>query len=192
LYGAAALAHPFGFAVAWLRVLAGGVAAVLRPRSAERLAVGFVQCTQIAYAAGIYLFLNAMIMGRPAYAFTHAFGRPTRPATEAVRELDRALRRRYEGFAPVVSGPWGYLAQDILARRSGYHVVDFHPDKVPAWEQRDVLLIVPAPGNPVLPWHDTPAVRGDGQAGFPGRVLLLERTERWLFYLVSPAAQASD
>ncbi len=184
--GMAALCHPLGAAAAlpWLAVDgARAAAAVWRSRSPDRAAVAGVRAVQVVYALCVYAFLNAMIMGRPLYPLRHVRGAPVGDAAGAVDDFARLVASRYAGCAPVVSGPWGYAVRAALQRVGGYHVCDVHPDKLPAWEPRDFVLVVPSAANPLRAWDDAGAGRAGGVL-FPGASLLLDQSPLWRVYLV--------
>ncbi len=180
--GVAMLTHVVGVAAAMVCVVGVGLVRVARRRDRELVAINWVRFCQIIYAGGVYLLLNWAIMGDPLHAMRHTHGfRPLlRSATSAQLEglfSSPAL----EGSAIVVSGAWGYLSEAFLQPTSGHHVFDFHPDKLPGWEKRDIVLVIPEPGSALYGLSDVrpgdPVVRGN--------CLLLERAPAWRFYLLA-------
>ncbi len=191
-YGLALLAHPAGLLAAVLR-LAGGFAWVIAgKRSPPSRAVEWVRAAQIAYAALVYLFLCHMIMGDATYPFRHTPLQPPRSIAPAeTRALEDRLRDAYPDFAPVVSGLWGHLVQEALTAQAGHRFVDFHAERLPTWERRDALLILPTPANPLHALSDLDPRMLDGR-GAMRHALRLEQTPWWAFYQVSrPAAPHS-
>lgn len=185
-YGIAALSHPLGMALAALRLGALVVTALARRDPACR-AVSLVRGCQIAYAFLVYIFVCWMIMGDPLHSLARFSPLPARePGSGAARDLALRLRGDYADFAPTVSGLWGYAIKGILAERAGHHFVDFHPARIPDWERRHILLVVPSRANPLHTLSDLDprmTTRGEVLAGS----LLLSETADWQFYLVARA-----
>lgn len=161
-----------------------GWAAVSRARwraHPEARAVQAIQGISVLYGFGVYLFLNWMIMGSALYPRATASGRWPGRDTEACKtQLARLLARDYSDCRPVVSGLWGYAIQPLLNTTEGYHVVDFHPRKLPPDESGNLVLVIPAPGNPFAPLNDlTPGdIRSNPDyASQP----VVESTPEWTF-----------
>jgi hypothetical protein len=186
-WGLALFAHAAGFALVAARVLVAGVA-FLRRRSAEEKAVRWIQGVCAVYVLVVYLFLSWMIMGSWLYPLRNASHlRPARLGRAAAEPLAAALARTCPGRTPVVSGHWGYVVRPLLAATGGYHFMDFHPAKLPPMETRPLVLVVPAPGNPLARLcdlrPDNPLRKSDDVS-----YLQLAQTPDWRFYLVDPAA----
>ena len=60
--------------------------------------------------------------------------------------------------------------------------MDFHPDKLPPWEERTPLLIVPAQENPCAAICDI-GDRFSSGARWSRDYLLLESDDEWRFYV---------
>ena len=148
-------AHLAGWFLVVIRVSVVVINRVRGRCSREARAVQGIQGVSVLYGLGVYLFLNGMIMGTPAYPFGAASGRFSVRNTDASkRQLALILGRHYSDCRPVVSGLWGYAIQPLLAETEGYHVVDFHPRKLPPDETGSLVLVIPAPGNPFAPLND--------------------------------------
>ncbi|MHC4874742.1 MAG: hypothetical protein ACYTFY_23065 [Planctomycetota bacterium] len=149
----------------------------------ESKAVGWIQMFILIYTAGIYLFLNWMIMGDPFYAAAKTNITIKSPKhIKAAADIKKLLGEKYSGYAPIVSGNWGYLIEPVLRKHRGHHFVDFSPARIPDWEKRSLLLIVPATKNPFAFLSDINTTEGNGP-DFPN-TLLLAKDRNWYFYLV--------
>ncbi|MFZ4397138.1 MAG: hypothetical protein ACOYOU_16105 [Kiritimatiellia bacterium] len=190
-WGLVLFAHVAGLALVALRMVVAGVCMARESRAlgpgragaTEAQAVRWIQGVSVAYLLIVYLFLNWMIMGAVRYPVEAAARLCKLERTEAPSEsLAAALKRLCPDRTPVVSGHWGYLIQPLLQETKGYHFIDFHPAKLPAWDSRPLVLVVPAPGNPLARLCDqqpeNPGLR-------PGRVsyLRLAQTPDWRFFL---------
>ena len=187
-WGLTLFAHVAGVALVVLR--AGVAVAVLlrRPWSAEERAVRWIQGVCVAYILGVYLFLNWMIMGSWGYPL-RTMARPllAEHPRAASEPLAAAMERICPGMTPVVSGYWGYTIRPVLAASGGYHFIDFHPAKLPSRETRPLVLVMPAPGNPLAGLCDVKpgmSPRGDKIVNY----LQLAQTPDWCFYLIDSAA----
>jgi MFS family permease len=182
-WGMALLTHPAGILAVALWLATALLQRLFGRRNPERNAVRWIQGLSILYAGAVYLFLNWMIMGDALYPLRD-FRPVARPFEMAGRSeaLSRIFREKYEGYAPVVSGQWGYLVRPFLREEQGYHFMDFYPDKLPGWEERTPVLILPAPGNPCIALCDisdpaSPASRRKLD------YLFLGQASGWRFYL---------
>ena len=183
-YGLALFAHAFGFVAAGAKAVWVVVRRALGKPGPEHRAVHFIQLVTMAYVLCVYLFLNWMIMRSPLWALRHLALQAPAPAGSApIEELAELLGEHYGDSAPVVSGHWGYLVEPILRSTSGHHFIDFHRDKVPLWERRELLLVMPKPGNPLVSLCDIAAVLRRRPAALAGYVLLREG-RYWDFYLI--------
>jgi hypothetical protein len=132
----------------------------------------------------VYLFLAWIIMDSALFPFQALNQDPPAKADPAqVTELERKLEGEFTGYAPVVSGLWGYLARDVLRKNGGHHFIDFWAEQIPAWEKRDILLVLPGSTNPWM------ALSGLSQKFPPGQVeakgaLLLSQSQTWRFFLL--------
>lgn len=182
-YGLAMFAHLVGLIVFLARVAGMVVSRLARGSDEQRAAVRWTQCAGMAYVLAVYLFLNWMIMRDPFWPTTHFVAqRPGACSREAGLELRSVLASRYPSSAPVASGLWGYAAGGFLVAADGHHFIDFHPDKMPSWERREVILVVPKRSNPLAPLCDLgPVVHGNPTA--VSRYLLLSDSPNWEYYL---------
>ncbi len=183
-YGLALLAHPVGLVVAVGK--AGGIVVdwFFAGSDKERRSVHWIQGMGMAYVFFTYLFLNWMIMRAPLWPFEHfTLHEPAVIGRQATQELATALARRYPSSAPVVSGHWGYMVEPILRDAGGHHFIDFHRDKVPSWERRELVLVVPTEANPLVGLSDIAAVLHRDPAALSG-YLLLSESPFWEFYLI--------
>ncbi len=178
----ALLAHVAGLLLVAGRLVAMGVDRYSRAFSPEKRAVRWIQAVTIGYGLAVYLFLNWMIMGSPAYPFVTApWWRPAAGDSAGARaELTRILARQYPDCRPVVSGVWGYTLQPLLDVAEGYHVLDFHPGKLPPDESGSLVLVIPAGRNPFVRFNDVQPrrVRNDETYASPP---LFEKTKDWTF-----------
>jgi hypothetical protein len=187
-WGLVVFAHAAGFVLVALRIAVAAVAFLWRRRTTEEKAVGWIQAVSAAYVLVVYLFLNWMIMGSWLYPLrTAAWARPFGRGGASSQSLAAALARHCPDRTPVVSGHWGYVVRPLLAAAEGYHFIDFHPAKLPLQESRALVLVVPAPGNPLARLCDLRPDAPARQAGI-GSYLRLAQTPDWIFYLVDPAA----
>jgi hypothetical protein len=146
----ALFAHAAGLALALLRALWPGFRRSGGRPEAEARAVRWIRRVSILYGLGIYLFLNWMILGTPLYPFVTApwWRLPGGDPAASRAQLARLLAQRYPDCRPVVSGLWGYTVLPLLDATEGYHVMDFHPGKLPADETGSLVLVLPAGRNP--------------------------------------------
>jgi hypothetical protein len=72
------------------------------------------------------------------------------------------------------------VIRPLLAATDGYAFLDFHPAKLPVWETRSLVLVVPAPTHPLARFSD---LRPDHPPG-SARYLRLAQTPDWIFYLI--------
>jgi hypothetical protein len=183
-YGLAMLSHVVGLAAVVVRVVLLVASSLARRNDRGLRAVNWIQGWQIAYTLIVYLFVCRVFMGDAVYPFRHLSSlRATAPGAGRMTELATRLEQHYADFAPVASGHWGYAAAGLLARHGGHHFIDFHPDRIPGWERRDVLLVVPSETNPLSALSDLDPrmrTRTDSLAG----ALLLSESANWKFYLV--------
>ncbi len=182
-WGLALFAHAAGLMLAVVRLLGAVIANWWKPHDAAQRAVQWIQRIGAAYLLAIYFFLNWMIMGEAGYPLHH-LRLPRSAAHTAVEPLADALRRECPDRTPVVSGAWGYLIQPLLTATAGYHFLDFHPAKLPPEETRALVLVVPAPTNPLRAhadlYPDDPRL-----APQAARYLLLAQTPDWRFYVIN-------
>ena len=181
-WGCAALSHWTGLIATsgWMIVRMVQMGRALS--RGHRWAIAFIQLVSALYLAGIHLFLSALIMRDPLYA-VRSFRIPPRHGAP-VESLEHAFRTATPNAAPVVSGHWGYLVQPFITEHGGHHVIDFHPDKMPAWDTRDLVLVEPAPGNPLVPFSDSLQRLRERQTNLRGCLLITE-TGGWRFYAIS-------
>jgi hypothetical protein len=182
-YGLALFSHFAGIVLAFFRLLLMVVRQASCRSNPERNAVNWINGATMAYVLAVYLFFNWMIMLDPVYAFRNT------PATigagleqAELEKLAAQIKRDFPEQIPVVSGHWGYCLGELLRETGGYHFMDFHHDKLPEWEHRRLLLIVPGEGNPFRAWSDLPIEPGCDDERLRG-CLLLAKKEKWLFYL---------
>ena len=182
-YGLAMLSHPFGAAAALVRLVLLLVVRVLRYRDRELAAVTWVCACQLVYVGLFYFFLCWIVMGHPFVACRKlVLPRTAMAAPPKMAPLTELISADFEGCAPVVSGLWGYLAGEPLGVHSGYRFLDFHPDKLPAWEERDIVLVVPSGNNPLAALSDLAVACPEGT--FLEGALLLRETPDWQLWLV--------
>jgi len=183
-YGLALLAHVVGLAVALAKAISIMAAWLCARSNRERRGVCWIQFVGLSYVFCVYLFLNWMIMPSPLWPLAHFDWRvPQVCSQEAVEELAEALSRHYLASAPVVSGHWGYAIAPILSRFQGHHFVDFHRDRVPTWERRELVLVVPKKASPLASLSALAARMHRNPALISG-YLPLSETPNWEFYLV--------
>ena len=188
-WGCALLAHLSGLILALGRALLLVLGRFVRRSPPEGRAIAWIQLAAIIYMAAVYLFLNWIIMNDPLYpARTSYAAPPCDTATPQLARLAGHFARRYTDAAPVVSGHWGYLLAPFLRRHGGYHYIDFYPDKLPLWDDRDFVLVQPAPGNPLVGLSDLGPPRTRAPSGLKG-CFLLEETEGWRFYAIGLPAE---
>ncbi len=182
-YGLALLSHVIGILVAAVKLVAIILNRVRGGRDTERRAIHWVQGISVGYACFVYLFLNWMIMQTPVWPLRDFEPHVPGPYTaEAARELLVSLRRDYPSSAAVASGHWGYLAEPVLKAVGGYHFIDFDRTKVPWWEQRGLVLVVPKK-NALRSLSDVPPELHRSPARIEGYMFLSE-TPNWVFYQV--------
>ncbi len=182
-YGLALLSHVLGIAAGAVKLIAIILNRVFAGRDKERRAIHWVQGISVGYACFVYLFLNWMIMQTPIWPLRNFHPHVPGPYTgEAARELLVTLRRDYPSSAPVASGHWGYLAEPVLEATGGYHFIDFDRMRVPSWEQRDLVLVVPRK-TPLRSLSDVPPELQGSPARIAG-YLFLSETPHWVFYQV--------
>jgi len=182
-WGLALIAHPIGILIVALWILVVLLRRAFARRDTERNAIRWIQTVSVLYTVGVYLFLNWMIMSDSFYS-VRAF-RPNKSVArigERADALSRHFRDEYGSYVPVVSGHWGYLVRPFLREYQGYHFMDFHPDKLPPWEERTPLLIVPAQENPCAAICDI-GDRFSSGARWSRDYLLLESDDEWRFYV---------
>ena len=181
-YGMALLSHPLGVVAAAARMIAAFPDLTGR-RGNSSQGTASVMAVQIAYGLAVYLFLVNMVMGTPWYAMRNFSGNRLRGIPHGeLKELESYLEEKADTFAPVVSGLWGYAATPTIIRATGHHAIDFHPARLPAWEKRDPLLIIPGTANPLRGYSDLdPEMAGDGHLK---GTLALRLTPSWEFYLL--------
>jgi hypothetical protein len=187
-WGLVLFSHVAGMGLVALRVAIAALAGWQRRWNAEDLAVCWIQTVSASYVLVVYLFLNWMIMGSWLYPLrTASWPWPSDHRRALSASLAEALAGTCPGRTPVVSGHWGYVIQPWLTATDGYHFIDFHPAKLPPWESRPLVLVVPAPGNPLARLGD---LRPDDPARQPtaGAYLRLAQTPEWIFYLVDPTS----
>lgn len=183
-YGLALLAHPVGGIVAAAKAIGILADRLIARKDLARRGVQWIQLVGAAYMFGIFLFLNWMIMRSPLWPLTHFDWRvPELCGQQVSDELAAALARDYPLSAPVVSGHWGYVVEPILKRTRGHHFVDFHRDKVPRWERRELVLVLPKKSNPLVSLSALAARMHRNPAMVTG-YLPLSETPNWEFYLV--------
>lgn len=188
-WGLVLFAHAAGPVLVALRVGVAVVAGRRRRRSAEQKAVRWIQGVCVAYILVVYLFLNWMIMGSWLYPSRTALRlRPPGRGNAPSASLAEALARQCPGRTPVVSGHWGYAIQPLLAATDGYHFIDFHPAKLPPLETRPLVLVAPAPGNPLARLCDLLSPESPARTSGPVSYLALGQTPDWRFYLVDASA----
>jgi len=180
-YGLAMLCHPIGFGIALLRLLLALGSYTFAGSNRERRAVAWIQAVGIAYLVLVLLFLNWMIMLDPWFCLRHSKLPRSSPEirAKALVELADILAKRYPAYAPVISGIWGYQARKLPGLVRSHHFLDFHPDRLPDWERRPFLLVVPRPGNPLYHLAD---LADPGQT-MPSCLFLAE-DPRWRYYRV--------
>jgi hypothetical protein len=180
-WGLVLFAHAAGIALVALRIIGDAAVCGWRRLRAEEKAVRWIQAVSVAYVLTIYLFLNWMIMGSAFYPVrgVSSLWRSGR-GTSGREPLADALARTCPGLTPVASGHWSYVIRPLLAATDGYAFLDFHPAKLPVWETRSLVLVVPAPTHPLARFSD---LRPDHPPG-SARYLRLAQTPDWIFYLI--------
>jgi len=175
-----------------LLVLHAALAALTRGRHARReedKAVRWIQRACTVYMLVIFLFLNWMIMGNALYALqTHPLRRAAGMGIDrATHQLEADLKRHGLNGVPIVSGHWGYVIKPLLEARQGYHFIDFHPDKLPSSDNRDLVLVVPTRSNPLAVFADWRPYALLARQRTPP-YLLLGQSRDWAFYLIDRSA----
>ena len=67
--------------------------------------------------------------------------------------------------------------------------MDFHRDKIPSWDKRELLLVVPKDNNPLVSLCDIAPTLRRNPAAFSGYLLLTE-SPHWEYYLIVRRARA--
>ena len=149
--------------------------------NSETRAVQWIQGVSILYVFGVYLFLNWMIMGSPVYPFVNAkLSLPSGNTARYKEELAKVLASQYSDCRPVVSGLWGYAVRPLLDLTDGCHFIDFYPEKLMDEEPGDIVLIIPAGGNPFTRLND---IRPDASC-LHGNFISqqnFKKTDNWIF-----------
>jgi hypothetical protein len=183
-WGLVLFAHAAGIALVALRIIGDAALCGRWRRRAEERAIRWIQAVSVAYVLTIYLFLNWMIMGSAGYPARSVSSLWRSECGASEREpLADALARICPGMTPVASGHWNYVIRPLLAATDGYAFIDFHPAKLPAGETRSLVLVVPAPTNPLARFSDLRPAGAPGSA----RYLRLAHTPDWIFYLIDTA-----
>ena len=183
-WGLTLFAHAAGVLFLALRFAIATATRVRTPRRAEDKAVRWIQGVCAAYMIVVYLFLNWMIMGNALHPLrTYPLRSASRGRDGSAHGLEEALMRHSPNRVPVVSGHWGYVVKPLLDARQGYHVIDFHPDKIPSTDSRELVLVVPTPSNPLVRFADWHPHAPLARQRTP-RYLLLGQSRDWAFYLI--------
>jgi len=181
--GLTLIAHPIGILIVALWISVAMLRRALARRNGERNATHWIQMVSVVYTIGVYLFVNWMIMGDALYSVrTFHSGKGTFEMGRRADALSQLFGDEYSSYAPIVSGHWGYLVGPFLREYQGYHFMDFHPDKLPAWEERTPLLIVPTRKNPCAAICDVGGRLSSGSK-WSADYLLLGSDDEWRFYV---------
>jgi len=190
-WGLTLFAHAAGLLLLTLRLAISVISCARSTRSAEAKAVRWIQGVCAVYMILVYMFLNWMILGTPLHPLqTHRL-RGIVGLDEATNRLEEDLKHHGLDAVPVVSGHWGYVIKPLLKARQGYHFIDFHPDKIAPGDNRDLVLVVPTPSNPLAVLADwRPYAPLSRQRLSP--YLLLGRSRDWMFYLIDRKTEGTD
>ncbi len=188
-WGLTLFAHAAGLLLLAVRFAITAAIRARNPRRAEAQAVRWIQVVCAVYMIVVYLFLNWMIMGNALHPLrTHPLRIATGLGLDGSRyRLEEDLMRHGLDGVPIVSGHWGYVIKPLLEARQGYHFIDFHPDKLPPSDNRDLVLVVPTRSNPLAAFSDWRPYAPLARQRTPP-YLLLGQSRDWAFYSIDRSA----